>query len=444
MPVIDTALFIGNTNDDVTPDDIKRFFGPFGSIKHVDTKGIFCFCEFKDASAASAARKALNGTSPFESGQKIKIEFKKAGHPPRHQRNNNKDKNSSAKKHSNGQQRHKPRQSSKSDHQRDEPTTVWVGNINDDVTEAQLRDVFSAHGKVLRADSKGQYGFVDMARRRDADRAIKALDGKNPLKLDRPIRCQLRAAKDRAKNSDRKRHDRKHKHGGNDSHRQRGRDDRRRDSRVSARSRSRSRGRGSNRGGGSEYERSSSRRHDSDVRDSSHSGGRSDLRDAGVSDNFVYPPPGAASSGHHHHDHQRHHHHHEAPVPVHHHPHQHHDPYARHPADRHPPPAASSHHHHHVPHFDDPVLAEKMMLLERLRALDEMSSRAMPPMPEMYLPPAEYPPRRSRSPEYPPRQSRRSRSSPRSQYGRDRDSTKRRPRSRSPHHRREPRRHYER
>lgn len=62
---------------------------------------------------------------------------------------------------------------------------IYVGNISYDMTETQLKDLFSQHGEVVSAKiisdqfsgkSKG-FGFIEMTDKNDANSAIQQLDG---------------------------------------------------------------------------------------------------------------------------------------------------------------------------------------------------------------------------------------------------------------------------
>ena len=62
---------------------------------------------------------------------------------------------------------------------------LYVGNLSYDVTDAELREAFGAHGKVASADvvkdrysgqSKG-FGFVEMPAKEEAEAAMQALNG---------------------------------------------------------------------------------------------------------------------------------------------------------------------------------------------------------------------------------------------------------------------------
>lgn len=63
---------------------------------------------------------------------------------------------------------------------------IYVGNLPYSTEESELRELFSQFGSVVSANiikdretgnSKG-FGFVEMAERADAEKAIKELDGK--------------------------------------------------------------------------------------------------------------------------------------------------------------------------------------------------------------------------------------------------------------------------
>jgi RNA recognition motif-containing protein len=64
---------------------------------------------------------------------------------------------------------------------------IYVGNLSFSVSEADLRDAFSAYGAVSTAsiikdkfsgESRG-FGFVEMPTKEEADKAIAALNGKD-------------------------------------------------------------------------------------------------------------------------------------------------------------------------------------------------------------------------------------------------------------------------
>lgn len=76
-------------------------------------------------------------------------------------------------------------------------TNLYVGNLSYDVTETQLKDLFSQHGEVssvkiisdqFSGRSKG-FGFVEMTDKNEAQSAIQNLDGKNML--DRAMKVNL-------------------------------------------------------------------------------------------------------------------------------------------------------------------------------------------------------------------------------------------------------------
>jgi RNA recognition motif-containing protein len=64
---------------------------------------------------------------------------------------------------------------------------IYVGNLSRNVTEAELREAFAAHGAIqsvavikdkMTGESRG-FGFVEMPNREEALKAIAALNGKD-------------------------------------------------------------------------------------------------------------------------------------------------------------------------------------------------------------------------------------------------------------------------
>jgi len=64
---------------------------------------------------------------------------------------------------------------------------IYIGNLSRNVTEAELREVFAAHGQIqsvaiikdkMTGESRG-FGFVEMPNRDEALKAISALNGKD-------------------------------------------------------------------------------------------------------------------------------------------------------------------------------------------------------------------------------------------------------------------------
>jgi len=56
-------------------------------------------------------------------------------------------------------------------------STIYVGRISERTRDRELEDLFSKYGKVNAVSLKYGYGFVEMDDSRDADDAVKALDG---------------------------------------------------------------------------------------------------------------------------------------------------------------------------------------------------------------------------------------------------------------------------
>ncbi len=70
---------------------------------------------------------------------------------------------------------------------------LYVGNLNYSVTNEQLEELFSSHGKVQSANvigSKG-FGFVELSDNAEAEKAKEALDGTDfegrTLKVDEAL-----------------------------------------------------------------------------------------------------------------------------------------------------------------------------------------------------------------------------------------------------------------
>jgi RNA recognition motif-containing protein len=82
---------------------------------------------------------------------------------------------------------------------------MYIGNLSYDLTEEELRGIFSEYGEVSSVNiitdkytgkSKG-FGFIDMPNNSEADQAIKALNG--TLLKDRTIKVnQARPKKERS------------------------------------------------------------------------------------------------------------------------------------------------------------------------------------------------------------------------------------------------------
>ncbi|MCG6144325.1 MULTISPECIES: RNA recognition motif domain-containing protein [Leptospira] len=72
---------------------------------------------------------------------------------------------------------------------------IYVGNLSYDMTEGKLSELFGAHGAVTSAKiitdqysgrSKG-FGFIEMKDGKEADNAIKDLNGKNVLNREMKV-----------------------------------------------------------------------------------------------------------------------------------------------------------------------------------------------------------------------------------------------------------------
>mmetsp|Transcript_45497 Transcript_45497/g.75946 ORF Transcript_45497/g.75946 Transcript_45497/m.75946 type:complete len:893 (-) Transcript_45497:788-3466(-) len=148
-------LWVGNVGDDVTEDDLHKAFSPFGDILSIrlvrETK--CCFVNFRDVESAVVARNALQRTVIPPGSSKIEINF--------------------GKRQDNLTSRH-----------------LWVGNLNDRVSEDELRIMFSPYGQVLsvRLLRETNCGFVNFRSTDEAITARQALQGKmmggKPIEID--------------------------------------------------------------------------------------------------------------------------------------------------------------------------------------------------------------------------------------------------------------------
>ena len=56
---------------------------------------------------------------------------------------------------------------------------LYVGNIGDDCRERDVEGLFRGYGKITDISLKGAYGFVQIEERRDAEDAVKDINGKS-------------------------------------------------------------------------------------------------------------------------------------------------------------------------------------------------------------------------------------------------------------------------
>lgn len=58
---------------------------------------------------------------------------------------------------------------------------LFVRNLHTMTTEETLRQIFSAHGYIERVKKQNDYAFIHFRERQDAEQAISARNGKEPL-----------------------------------------------------------------------------------------------------------------------------------------------------------------------------------------------------------------------------------------------------------------------
>jgi poly(U)-binding-splicing factor PUF60 len=166
-------VYVGNINYDLSQDDVKRSFVPFGAIKNImwnrdpvthKHKG-YCFIDFYTPESAVNAINAMNGF--LLGGRPLKLGRPKtdtANSPSPVQTNTSTCSGSSDNLSQN---------------------KIYVGNIHWDVTENDLVNVFSAIGTIVSCQltantetgkHKG-YGFIQYTTAKQAEDAINILDG---------------------------------------------------------------------------------------------------------------------------------------------------------------------------------------------------------------------------------------------------------------------------
>ncbi|OLN81131.1 31 kDa ribonucleoprotein, chloroplastic, partial [Colletotrichum chlorophyti] len=118
-PPSEHALFVQNYSFDVKPEDLSEAFSKYGEVVGVSMppKRTFCFVYFKDADAVNTAAENVNGT--FWHGRRIV-----------------------AKPRSESKREKKPREA-RSSYQGPPTTTIYVGNIAFEASDADLNELFS-------------------------------------------------------------------------------------------------------------------------------------------------------------------------------------------------------------------------------------------------------------------------------------------------------------
>ena len=123
--------------------------------------------------------------------------------------------------------------------------TIFIGDLPDDARQRDIEDFFRKYGKIEQIRLRNRFGFVDFRSQRDAEDAVRDLDGERMcgervrLEISDGRRSGRRGSRDRGGSRDRYDHYINISHQLNLSRRRR-----------YSRSRSRSRGRGGGGGGG--------------------------------------------------------------------------------------------------------------------------------------------------------------------------------------------------
>jgi len=137
-------LYIGNLGDDgkITSSDLRPLFEQFGTVSECECIKNYAFVHMDDGEKASEAVSGLNGT--MIKGRNIKVE----------------------KSESKG-----PRKPS---------TKLFVGNLAEGTTPAQLKELFTRYASVMEADIIKNFGFVHIdadAGRGKIDEILRELNG---------------------------------------------------------------------------------------------------------------------------------------------------------------------------------------------------------------------------------------------------------------------------
>lgn len=162
-------LFVGNLAEGVDQAELQAAFAPFGMVQScsVNSKSgrAYGFVKFSTTDSANRAIGAMNGNNGWVVKLANRDMAADAGFKP------------SGKGESFGTGK-----SDKATH-----TNVFVGNLNEGTSEAQLEKVFSAYGTVdsccVMNKNERTYGFVEFSKIEEAEASIKGLDGQSGLEV---------------------------------------------------------------------------------------------------------------------------------------------------------------------------------------------------------------------------------------------------------------------
>ncbi|XP_071525330.1 uncharacterized protein [Panulirus ornatus] len=152
-------IFVGNLSDYATRTDLRELFEAYGTVVEADVVKNYGFVHMVNEDEGLAAVEALNGQ--MLRGKPMVVQT-----------------SSRAKKEaviSNKDSRNE--EGSTKVHERGDTFKIFVGNLSDYATGADIRELFEAHGKVVEADVVKNYGFVHMEKEEEGQAAIEALNG---------------------------------------------------------------------------------------------------------------------------------------------------------------------------------------------------------------------------------------------------------------------------
>jgi len=147
------VLWVGNIGPEVTEDELRAEFAPFGKIESIRIlHNRFCaFVNFEEEAAAKQAKEQLHNT--IIGSQYIVIHYRQ----PEHAKSN------------------------EGNFVLNQPSTaLWIGNVSEQVTEEELRAEFEQYGKIesIRLIRNKTCAFVNFNSIEEASAALHALQGK--------------------------------------------------------------------------------------------------------------------------------------------------------------------------------------------------------------------------------------------------------------------------
>lgn len=148
-------IFVGNLSDYATSSDIRNLFEIYGTVEEADVLKNYGFVHMKSEDEGEAAIRALDGYMLHGKPLDVKAStgIRKGAVDQG---------GGLANTESSGQKN---------------TFKIFVGNLSDFATSADIREIFENYGTVVEADVMKNYGFVHMKNEEEGQAAIKALNG---------------------------------------------------------------------------------------------------------------------------------------------------------------------------------------------------------------------------------------------------------------------------